>query len=260
MKLNCIKPSMVNISFAVMLCISLLFTSCNYSAKKKELIRQQAIADSLERVAAEEVARIEKARIDSLALIAWGDTRFGMSPTEVLTTTAFKNSEKYKKGRIMSDGRRSRSYISMEYDDRRKFENNMDLALCFLEFDACFRSDELTSIIVKSYDYSASYINDIERDARIWSSNFTKKYGEPFSKKSDVSILDFERGREFTYASWTIGDKYISISMGEVSSGSEYYYEVYIHHNGFPTKPDIEEEESIKKYQEKKKAETASYF
>ncbi len=260
MKLNLCRATLRTISIVVVSFVTLSVTSCNYGAKKREQARQQEIADSLEAVAIAEAARIEKARIDSLALCAWGDLKFGMSPKEVKATASFKNSDKYVKGTIMHDGRRSRSSISLSYEARRQFEDNMNLNLSLWDFDACFRSDELTSILIKSYDYSASYINDIERDASIWARNFTAKCGSPTYQKSDVSILDFERGREFTYARWEIGDKTITISMGEDSYDSEFYYDVYIYHSGFPTKEDVEEQESIRKYQEKKKAETANYF
>ena len=43
-------------------------------------IRNQEIQDSL-----------QQARLDSLALIAWGDAKFGMSMKETLSTNAFKN-------------------------------------------------------------------------------------------------------------------------------------------------------------------------
>ena len=48
--------------------------------------------------------------------------------------------------------------------------------------------------------------------------------------------------------------------MGEEYSGSRYYYDVYITHRGFPTTTDVEEAESIKKYEEKQKKEKANYF
>ena len=48
-------------------------------------IRNQEIQDSL-----------QQARLDSLALIAWGDAKFGMSMKETLSTNAFKNGRKRK--------------------------------------------------------------------------------------------------------------------------------------------------------------------
>lgn len=45
-------------------------------------IRNQEIQDSL-----------QQARLDSLALIAWGDAKFGMSMKETLSTNAFKMGE-----------------------------------------------------------------------------------------------------------------------------------------------------------------------
>ena len=251
--------------FAIFMCAN--FTSCNGREKRAELARQQAVADSLriarEKIEAEraaEKARIEKERIEAEALTAWGDAKFGMTPKEVKATNAFKNSEKYVKGTIMSDGRRSRSYISFTYKEKRNFEDNMGLESIINDFYAEFESEELTRIHWECYGQSANYINDIVTDAQILSYRFTQKYGKPKIEKSSVSILDFDRGREFTYAKWQIGDKTAVIFMGESRDGYEYYYRVVIYNSKFPTKPDVEEQEAIKKYEEKKKKESANYF
>lgn len=248
--------------FAILTCVN--FTSCESKAKKAELARKQAIEDSLRIVReqrAAEKARLEKARIEEQALFAWGDAKFGMSPKEVKATSAFKNSEKYVKGTIMSDGRRTRSYISFTYDETRRFEENMNLRCTISDFYAGFKSEELTSIRWECYNKSANYINDIVADAQKISYHFTKKYGKPKFEKSSVSIFDFDRGQEFTYAEWEIGDKKAIIFMGEDKyRSSTYYYRVVIYNWKFPTKPDAEEQEAIKKYEEKKKQESANYF
>lgn len=46
----------------------------------------------------------------------------------------------------------------------------------------------------------------------------------------------------------------------EEHSGNKYYYEVYITHKCFPTKPGVEEQESIRKYEEKMKQAKQNYF
>lgn len=256
-------PRFIGVSlFAILTCIN--FTSCESKAKKAELARQQAIEDSLRIDAekkAEEKARIEKARIDVEALAAWGDAKFGMTPQEVKATNAFKNSEKYVKGTIMSDGRRTRSSISFTYEEKSKFKENMSLNVNICDFYAGFESEELTSIHLQCYNQSASYLDDIVEDAQILSYHFTKKYGKPNFEKSSVSIFDFDRGREFLFAEWKIGDKTAKIFMGEDKyDSSKYYYRVVIYNSNFPTKPDLEEQEAIKKYEEKKKQESANYF
>ena len=269
--------------FAISMCVN--FTSCNGEKraerreKREKLARQKVIEDSLrifrekrqaeraiereaekKRLEAEKAQR-EKERIETESITAWGDAKFGMSPKEVKATDAFKYSEKYVKGTIMSDGRRTRSFIGFTYDEKRRFEKNMNLKCTISDFYAGFKSEELTSIRWECYNKSANYINDIVADAQKISYHFTKKYGKPKFEKSSVSIFDFDRGREFTYAEWEIGDKKAIIFMGEDEyRSSTYYYRVVIYNWKFPTKPDVEEQEAIKKYEEKKKQESANYF
>lgn len=270
--------------FAILICVN--FTSCNGKeerqkrrAEKEALARRQVIVDSIkaswkkeaeqraaekaveeERKAAER-KRIEKERIKTESITAWGDAKFGMSPKEVKGTNAFKDSYKYVKGTIGEKGRRSLSYVELSYDAREKFNENLSLKVGVFQFYACFESEELTSIRFKCLNRDASYLNDIIADAQILSYHFTKKYGKPKFEKGSVSIFDFDRGREFTYAEWKIGDKTAIIFMGEDEyRSSTYYYRVVIYNSNFPTKPDLEEQEAIKKYEEKKKKESANYF
>lgn len=269
--------------FAISMCVN--FTSCNGEKraerreKREKLARQKVIEDSLrilrekrqaeraiereaekKRLEAEKAQR-EKERIETESITAWGDAKFGMSPKEVKATNAFKDSDKYIKGTIEENGRRSLSYINLGYEAEKKFNENLSLRIGVFRFYAGFRSEELTSIHFECLNRDASYLNDIIEDVQILSYHFTKKYGKPKFEKGSVSIFDFDRGREFTYAEWKIGDKTAIIFMGEDKyDSSTYYYRVVIYNSNFPTKPDLEEQEAIKKYEEKKKKESANYF
>lgn len=269
--------------FAISMCVN--FTSCNGEKraerreKREKLARQKVIEDSLrilrekrqaeraiereaekKRLEAEKAQR-EKERIERESITAWGDAKFGMSPKEVKATNAFKDSDKYIKGTIEENGRRSLSYIDLGYEAEKRFNKNLSLRIGVSRFYAGFRSEELTSIHFKCLNRDASYLNDIIEDVQILSYHFTEKYGKPKFEKGSVSIFDFDRGREFTYAEWKIGDKTAIIFMGEDKyDSSTYYYRVVIYNSNFPTKPDLEEQEAIKKYEEKKKKESANYF
>ena len=220
--------------------------SCNQKQvenkrKMQEIERERLRVDSIK-------AYNEKLKIDSLALIAWGDSKFGMSPKEVLKTVAFKGADGYNKGTRLHDGSMSRSYIAMPYEKR-----NIDgLEFDIQEFHAHFKMDELYLITIKTYSKDANFINYMIRDANLLSSKFSEKYGEPVYKKSSVNIFDFENGRWFIYMKWEIGQKTITIYFAEEKYSSSYFYEINIHNTLFPTKVDTEEIEAKKKAAEEK--------
>ena len=91
----------------------LITISCNHKQKEqtespqtKTLtateIRNQKIQDSLKQV-----------KTDSLALIAWGDAKFGMTMKEVLATKSFKGGDKYS------------NWILMGYERERIFTRSI---------------------------------------------------------------------------------------------------------------------------------------
>ena len=83
-------------------------------------------------------------------------------------------------------------------------------------------------------------------DCDIFIKNFTEKYGEPSYKKSKVNISEFNSGEEFEYAKFQIGDKTITIVLGELSSEVKFYYHVYIDNDRFPQKKHVMTEKEIK--------------
>lgn len=50
---------------------------------------------------------------------------------------------------------------------------------------------------------------------------------------------EFNSGEEFEYAKFQIGDKTITIVLGELSSEVKFYYHVYIDNSKFPPKQHV---------------------
>ena len=155
----------------LLLPMMLITISCNHKQKEqtegtqtKTLtaieIRNQEIQDSLKQV-----------KTDSLALIAWGDAKFGMTMKEVLATESFKRGDKYS------------NWIVMGYERERIFTSSIGVNnIASIETE--FKENELTRINIESYDLTANYLDDLVRDCNIFITNFTEKYGNPSYKKT----------------------------------------------------------------------------
>lgn len=225
----------------------LLISSCG--SKKKDLsieadeeLRQ--LAERKENAFNEEKNEKLKALggVDSLSLIAWGDTKFGMTKQEVMASTAFKG----EKEKVVEKG--DDSYL-MDYkksNDLRRLLN--------LEYNpkiwAHFRENELYWVTIETYGRNASYIEDLANDCGIFAKEFMKKYGEPDYLRTNVSILDF-RNHQLNIASFSIGAK--EIWIGLLEDDSEYKYYISIKNKSFPKKKHIPTEEELKKQKEQDK-------
>ena len=224
----------------LLLPMMLITISCNHKQKEqtespqtKTLtateIRNQEIQDSLKQV-----------KTDSLALIAWGDAKFGMTMKEVLPTKSFKGGDKYS------------NWIVMGYERERIFTSSIGVNnIASIETE--FKENELTRINIKSYNLTANYIDDLVRDCNIFISNFTKKYGNPSYQKDKVNISEFNSGEEFEYAKYQIGDKTITILLGEQSREVKFYYKIYIENDKFPKKKHVQTEKEKKEEQRRMK-------
>ena len=225
---------------SLLLLTILLTIGCNQKPKEQVVsqesnpqltaaeIRNQEIQDSLKKV-----------RNDSLALIAWGDVKFGMSMREALATEIFKGGNKYDDS------------ISMEFERERNFKRAFGLNN-LAAFWGEFKENELYRIYIDSYNPTANSINDLVSDCDIFIKKFTEKYGEPSYKKSKVKISEFNSGEEFEYAKFQIGDKTITIVLGELSDEVKFYYHVYINNDKFPQKKHVMTEKEIKEEQKQK--------
>lgn len=237
--------------------VMLLLSGCNINNQKQKNQERQDSLARVEKRKQDSIARIKKRkqeiedslrliRIDSLALIAWGDAKFGMSKKEVLSTNAFKGSNVYN------------SSISMNYKNEMNFESDNNLKIG-INIEAIFKMDELFRIEIKSTPTTASYIDDLEKDAKRISQKFTEKYGKPeYSFDKEINVFDFNEGEEFRYKSWYIGGKAIYIQFGEKYSGSKYYYSIVIVNSKFPTKEDPEQAKKLQE-QDKEKKEREKY-
>lgn len=202
------------------LCVLLLISCNNKQGKNLERIH----SDSIEIARQMENSKLKKLREDSLSVIAWGDLRFGMSKEDALQTVSLKN------------GDIDNNTISMNFETRFYLEQAFGLKE-FRTFDVIFEENELSFITIRSANVSASHIDDLVNDCKIFAKNFEKKIGEPvMSIGEEVNVFSFNEGKNFTFAQYGIGDKCIVISLGETYSGSEYFYKIDINNWQYPKK------------------------
>lgn len=231
----------------------LLIISCNQKQKEQAAtpeskpqltaaeIRNQEIYDSLQQI-----------KRDSLALIAWGDAKFGMSMRETLATENFKNGTKFSGKFIHS--------ITM-HSDRT---SNLKRALALNDIpiiEASFHENELDEIHIRSHPFTANNIDKLISDCNVFIRNFTEKYGAPSFKKDKVRISDFNSDEEFEYAKFQVGDKRITMLIA--SEEYQYYYKIDIDNKKFPkkkhTQTEKEEKEIRKRMEEAEKIKNNSF-
>ena len=159
---------------------------------------------------------------------------------EVLATKSFKGGDKYSNSIVMEFGRKRTFIKSLGLNKLTGFETE-------------FKENELTRINIKSYNLTANYIDDLVRDCNIFISNFTKKYGNPSYQKDKVNISEFNSGEEFEYAKYQIGDKTITILLGEQNREVKFYYKIYIENDKFPKKKHVQTEKEKKEEQRRMK-------
>ena len=215
--------------------------SCSNSQSKHQ---SQKYQDSIAKAKQIEQNKAKKIREDSLSSIAWGDLKFGISKKEALKTVSLKNAS-------VDD-----NTLSMDFETRFTLEQALGLNE-LRTFDVNFSENELTSITIQSAIVSASHIDDLVDDCKIFATNFEKKMGKPITSVQDeVNIFSFNEGKEFTFAQFSIGDKCVDISLGETYSGSEYYYKININNWQYPKKRHKEtSEERTQRLQEQKNRE-----
>lgn len=230
----------------LILATTLLTISCNHKQKEqtespqtKTLtateIRNQEIQDSLKQV-----------KTDSLALIAWGDAKFGMTMEEALKTNAFKD---YSSN--VSDTELGQK-LSLSIEKLEIGNYNIDV----LQFNVFFRNNELCDILIKSYPQPADHIDDLVNDALVIANQFYKKYGEATkSFDGQLSAFHLSKREPFYLRRWKISSKEINITFWE-KSGYEYDYSISIDNWRYPLKKDLKRtKKEVKKQKERKKLE-----
>ena len=159
---------------------------------------------------------------------------------EVLATKSFKGGDKYS------------NWIVMGYERERIFTSSIGVNnIASIETE--FKENELTRINIESYKITANRIDDLVRDCNIFIRNFTEKYGNPSYQKDKVNISEFNSGEEFEYAKYQIGDKTITILLGEQSREVKFYYKIYIENDKFPKKKHVQTEKEKKEEQRRMK-------
>lgn len=196
---------------------------------------------------------IRQAKIveDSLALIAWGDTKFGMSKQDVMKSKAFGEENEKVEGT-------GTDYYRLNFEKSREFGRQNNLKE-FSGIEATFKDNELTMVTLSSFYQSASYLQDLVSDCYILINQFTHKYGKPKELfTGNVSVSNFQGGEDnLPLAMYEIGNKIILVVIYE--KDFEYYYRVHIYNESFPknshklTREEKQQQEKNKKlYQEVK--------
>lgn len=202
--------------------------SCNGG---KEKAKERARLDSLE----QDSIRKAQAITDSLSLIAWGDTKFGMTKQEVMASKSFS-------------GYPSTVKETGEDDYLMDLKKSSQLIILYHLYKdpsiyAHFRENELYQVTIESAHLYASEIEELANDCMTFTNEFSKRYGEPEYLRPTVSISDF-KNHELKIASFKIGNKSIWIGLEEMDS--EYRYAVYIENSTFPKKKHIPTDEELK--------------
>jgi hypothetical protein len=185
----------------VMLTLSACTQKENKSISQDEL--QQTENDS-----------VNNALADSLGQIAWGSAKFGMSVKDVQSIPEYSNLEVERWGD-------NKQYASIKLPTT-DFSIKIGLAnLNYIKIQ--FDNDILNWVEIRSWEKSSleSLIKDCKRLVKL----FSETYGEPSSLNEDIYYSDFDTEKNMTFATYSVGDKYISIDVLE-SSPDEYYYKI----------------------------------
>lgn len=224
-----------------------LLSSCGSGNNADVSSRQRELVDSLRKdsiMKAHVADSIKNVRKDSLAMIAWGDTRFGMSKQEVMKSKAFSGG---RKERVNSTGYDS---YSMNYETRYEFSKQNGLKE-LNSIVAEFSENELYKIQMKSFERAADRLDYMIEDCNKLIRQFALRYGSPWKKKDDVSILSFEDSRDekiliaHIVVSGHVYSKSIAVEL--YAKDYRYHYEITIANYDFhkrnyePTKEELEQ-------------------
>ena len=227
---------------------ALLICSCGGSKKKDMSIDEELrqLAEKKEKAYAEGKEKKLKALggVDSLALIAWGDTRFGMSKKDVINSEAFKLEKEEKNAKLDMDF--GDYYIT---GPKKGFRLSQLYGLYGTpEIQAHFKNDELYLVTIETRGRNADEIEDLANDCGIFAKEFMKKYGEPDYLRTSVSILDFNN-HQLNIATFNIGEK--EIWVGLLEDDAKYKYYVSIENKAFPQKKHVPTEQEFKQMKAK---------
>ena len=213
---------------------SIMLISCDngsHISNDKPKLKNIAKMDSLQNM-----------RVDSLSKIAWGDVKFGMSLKEVLKTKTLNtaNIDKNIKNK-------NNAFQTLRIDSKTNIDGISSIT-------AHIFKNRLYSIILFSPIVSAIYYDtNIKETVNHLKELVENKYGTPTDDLGFPDLLKNKPSKLITAYDWWIGDKYISIGVQEVKTGSEYWVICFIS-NVKETKPVDEYNKKIKNEEESKNA------
>ena len=248
--------------YAFLICFLFGIEGCTaiQERKEREKFVQDSILhaqDSIRKV--EERARfvadsLNNVRLDSLSLIAWGQTKFGMSVKDILATETFAKSKKsvYHYGTWLTYY--DKNYVQMKSEDVQSYNTSFNLKGHLSSVRAELKDGELHRVVLQSAYKDWEHLKYLISDCNFFISQFKKIYGEPefILDGRNISSLDFTKGEEFTYSSFYIKNKVILIRLGEDSGLRKPYYRIIIYNSDFPRKPHIDTPEEIAEKEKKK--------
>lgn len=199
------------------LAVIIAFFSCN-NVNNKSKIQLDTEAQRLRLKEQSRLDSLEKVRIDSLALFAWADAKFGMSLKEVIKTPVFKKASSYV------DKNDPFQSLSLYFSDT----NIEGISV----IRASFFNDRLFRIDLESSKRTANYYDTEIKETVIHLKGLIEtKYGSSTGGNGFPSFFEMKPDKGITAYSWQIGDKYIYIDVKEIYSGSEYKVECGIYHD-----------------------------
>jgi hypothetical protein len=211
-------------------------------AKRKidsvRLAKQKIVYDSIKAIVDKEQLKLSR--------VAFGEAKFGMSVKEVIKTDIFKG------------GQYGKDYASAP-SSKMKLGTEI-----YNKIEAYFYNDSLASVIIESWYYPASEIdNRLEYSASNLKDIIEEKYGRPNPYLNNIKEIDFTPGDFLRMYGWEIADKRIDIGMEEIEDGGSYIVKCKIYNVQYAEKRDKklrsqekqERDQMIQEYkQEKRKA------
>lgn len=237
MKLNSVYIESILLSYAnCFVFFALLTTSCTDSKKHNYSDLNEPIECPL--------SDNKQTITDSLSLIAWGDTRFGMTKQEVMKSNAFSKEKDQSSEKIVENGW---SEYEMDYEKRHYLSETYSLKELY-RCCAYFEQNELYEIELQSMYKDASYIKDMLNDCAIIMREFESKYNVSIRVNQNAELYNFKgRNDQMVIATITIGTKKITAYLNQ-SDGRLYSYTINISNSSFPRKKYNPSDEEVEKY------------
>lgn len=231
-------------NYIVVFCSLLLLSACSNN-KHKDKHEEEVSSEKVSTAASDAKSKYSSEELDSLAIYAWGDIKFGISQKEAKKSEIFKGGDKY--------------------DDSLSSDIDYELALCrgmgltgSLNIWGDFIGKGYSSLEQIRLSVGCSNFDIFLSDVTTIIGKFKDIYGEPdFVTNEDMTAYNLG-DKKIDAISWSFnsphnGTKYI---FGTIKgSGYSYYtFEINISNSKFkrkPTKVELEEEKQRKENERK---------